>query len=158
MSKTFYIYTDGGCYRNGGNDPRAYGSYAMYDVTKALENYAYLDAEYVAQCTPQDSCYRFDVTSEYRSTNNLAEAVSLLTTVMYIKQRKLCNKGCVVINMDSDLVLKQVQGIYRTRNSALRKIYEEIRKLLKGMGNPEKSGVLNFNKISGKWMKQILGH
>jgi len=65
-----------------------------------------------------------------RATNNQAEYSALCRALEEFKKRSL-QRETVEILMDSELVVKQVNGAYRIKNAALKPIYERAFTLLK---------------------------
>ncbi len=64
-----------------------------------------------------------------KTTNNIAEYTALITA---IKRMKALNATDVIIYSDSELAVKQINGIYKVRNIGLKPIFSEVIKLLKG--------------------------
>ena len=62
-----------------------------------------------------------------RVTNNIAEYTALLTLV-----RKMQTVRCsrLLVHSDSELMVRQMNGEYRIKNEELRKLHDEIRKIL----------------------------
>jgi len=95
------VYSDGGCRGNPGNG--AIGGLILDQSNKPLEEYK----EYIGHCT-----------------NNQAEYKAL------IKGLDLAAKHCrneVYCYTDSELVVKQLKGIYRLKNDTLRNLYHEVK-------------------------------
>jgi ribonuclease HI len=155
-------FVDGGCTGNGSQNGKAYGSYHVYDVTN------------IPNITPQEAPLRgklvldsgrIDINANSwntRPTNNLAEAVSMMLLLTTLNNKGLMSpKNTVDIYCDSELVLNQLMGVYRTKNPSLLKIhqgtYDVIHKYEK-QHNTSWHLNTSLNKISGDDMKLILGH
>ena len=61
-------------------------------------------------------------------TNNMAEYAALLLGLKEAKKRKLKE---ILIFSDSELLVRQVQGIYQVKNAVLKKNHEEVMKILR---------------------------
>lgn len=62
------------------------------------------------------------------ATNNIAEYQALLTCLKRVKE---LNLDRLVIHSDSELLVRQMQGKYKVRNVRLKKMFEEVQKLVK---------------------------
>jgi ribonuclease HI len=62
-----------------------------------------------------------------RTTNNIAEYAALKTLLEQL-HAKDCTR--LVIHSDSELLVRQVNGMYRVKDPELKKLHEEIRRLL----------------------------
>jgi ribonuclease HI len=62
-----------------------------------------------------------------RATNNVAEYRALITGLQKAKE---LGARRVAIRGDSELVVKQIKGVYRVKNEALRDLYDEAHALL----------------------------
>lgn len=67
--------------------------------------------------------------SEYigKTTNNIAEYTALITA---IKRMKTLRATDVIIYSDSELAVKQINGIYKVKNKGLKPLFSEVMKLL----------------------------
>lgn len=74
----------------------------------------------------QDSKYLGSV------TNNFAEYSGVLLALNYILEKPISRSTSQAINfyMDSELVVRQLNGHYKVKNNSLRKINEEVKNLL----------------------------
>ena len=68
--------------------------------------------------------------SEYigKTTNNVAEYTALIKALHYARQKKIRS---VKIYTDSELLVKQIHGVYRVRNEGLIPLYKEVLDLLR---------------------------
>ena len=65
-------------------------------------------------------------------TNNQAEYLALLLGVFYCKKHMLPGDTLCMIS-DSELLIKQMQGIYKVKNAELKKYFDIVVTLLKDM-------------------------
>ena len=101
MEKIINVFTDGGARGNPG--PAAIGIVA-YDGQKEIFR--------VARCIGQ-------------ATNNVAEYTALDFALDELLKRKISH-SVVVINMDSELVVKQLNKEYRVKDKQLRILYDRV--------------------------------
>ena len=104
MSDTWTIYTDGGSRGNPG--PAGYAYVIKRPGQPDIEEKAYLG----------------------KSTNNIAEYTGLVKALEHA--RELGGKK-LIVNSDSELMVKQLNGQYRVKNEGLRPLFEEASKLRK---------------------------
>lgn len=62
-----------------------------------------------------------------RATNNVAEYRALITA---LEQAKTLNAKSILIRGDSELIIKQMRGEYRVKNTDLKELYDEAQFLL----------------------------
>lgn len=108
MDDRIEIYSDGGARGNPGPGACAF-------IIKS-------DGKIIAQ----DSKYLGSV------TNNFAEYSGVLLALNYLLQTPIIQSTNQPINfyMDSELVARQINGHYKVKNPALKKINEEVKELL----------------------------
>lgn len=75
------------------------------------------------------------------ATNNIAEYTAILRALEYIKDHKL-EIDSIVANLDSELVVRQLNQIYKVKDEKLKKLYLEVRELVMELG-----GSVTFNHI-----------
>lgn len=63
-----------------------------------------------------------------KTTNNVAEYTALLKGLKAVEALK---PKAIKIFLDSELIVKQINGEYKVRNEGLRPIYEDVKKLLR---------------------------
>src|SRR5438128_1952915 len=97
MSETWTIFTDGGSRGNPG--PAAYAYVIKRPGQPDIEEMAYLG----------------------QSTNNLAEYTGLVKALEHAKE--LGGKR-LLVNSDSELMVKQLNGQYKVKNEGLRPLYQ----------------------------------
>ena len=61
-------------------------------------------------------------------TNNVAEYAALLLGLKEVQKKKLKD---IMIFSDSQLLVRQIQGVYQVKNTILKKKYEEVMKILR---------------------------
>ena len=154
------IYADGACPGNGGANAKMQGSFAAYIVGEEEIDHEALIKEKPLCHFPYLS---FPTPPGTRSTNNFAEACTLRQALAWALKEGLFAEGNhITVCMDSELVICQFSGLYRTRNPALREVYASIYKMFKAYQDkngvdPEKLFTLTW--ISGEVMKQsVIGH
>lgn len=98
------IFTDGGA---RGNPGPAASAYVVFSNDKIISEKSYFIGE---------------------STNNIAEYFAVLMAVLWIKKNtsKYENEP-FVIHIDSELVVRQLNGIYKIKNSKLKNIFDKIK-------------------------------
>jgi len=104
MSDTWTIFTDGGSRGNPG--PAAYAYVIKRPGQPDIEGKAYLG----------------------KTTNNIAEYTGLVKALEHAKQiggKKL------IVNSDSELMVKQLNGQYKVKNEGLRPLYQQAIELRK---------------------------
>jgi ribonuclease HI len=72
-----------------------------------------------------------DNISEYigESTNNIAEYSALIVALEEGLVRK---SNSIIVNTDSELLVKQLNGEYKVKNEDLKQLFNRVRRLLKG--------------------------
>lgn len=155
--KTYLIYADGACSANGKAYARASGSFAVYvvDTYEEGKDYHYK----LSRTQPLYHEARFDVpVIGGRPTNNMAEAQTLYSALIWACENGLLNNPGNVVHlcMDSLLVLNQFTGLYACKNSQLRDVYIKIYDLLRN--KTEEVGydvekLIHVHWISGDTMK-----
>ncbi len=111
MSSTHSIYTDGGSRGNPG--PAAYG-FVIYDPqgTVLHEQHAYIG----------------------ETTNNQAEYQAIVAALSALKDLNIT--GPIVCYLDSQLVVRQINGQYKMKNAELRPWLQKIVALRQDLDNP----------------------
>ena len=67
-----------------------------------------------------------------RATNNVAEYRALITA---IQEAEKLGAEHILIRGDSELVIKQMTGVYRVKNPDMQKLYVEAKELLRGFAS-----------------------
>ena len=101
MEKTLTIYTDGGSRGNPG--PSACAFVAETDGREIQKQSKFLGVQ----------------------TNNFAEYQGILLALHWVAKQLT-----IVFCSDSELVVKQLNGIYKIKNQNLKKLNEEIKKII----------------------------
>jgi ribonuclease HI len=78
--------------------------------------------------SPKGEMFEFAIHIQPTVTNNQAEYEALLRGIQYLREAKAIS---VEIFGDSELVIKQLNGLYEYRNDILRNYYEECNEILK---------------------------
>ena len=107
---TIEAYFDGLCEPNPGG-VATYGFVIKKDGKKTYEGHGLAGTPK----TPQ-------------ATNNVAEYTGLLRALEWLLAQK--TKGPIVVRGDSDLVLKQVQGLYKVKSGLLAPLHGKVKDLL----------------------------
>lgn len=109
------IYTDGGARGNPG--PSASAFVVVYNGKVIFKDSAFLG----------------------KRTNNEAEYSAVVMGLEWLtKNRKVMTKGTPTFFLDSELVTRQINGIYKVKSYNLIPFIEKARELLKGLGNEVK--------------------
>lgn len=159
----YYIYADGGCKNNGKHGKaEPFCSFAVYRCSRTPEG-AELHRQ-LKSLKPVHHASRLALhCADHVPTNNQAEANALAMAIAWCVNEKLVSPvNDIHIFMDSELVLNQFLGLYRTRHRHLRDVYSGIYTML---GNHSKKHGFDAEKcfhlkwIPGETMKQtIIGH
>ncbi len=124
--KTFYVWTDGGARGNPG--PAGYGVVIKDEAGTIVAEIA----EYLGE-----------------TTNNQAEYWGLVTALEKVRAFSGGEPVRVVVKMDSELIVKQMQGHYKIKNEGLKPLYWKIRELVVGLG-----GQVTFTHIPRRENKE----
>lgn len=104
------VYSDGACSGNPG--PAGIGFVIYNDSGEKISDYS----EYIGH-----------------GTNNIAEYTAVLKAIREVK-RKLKNLDeKIVFHLDSELAVRQLNGIYKIRDVNLKKLVESIKNELNGL-------------------------
>lgn len=98
-----YLYTDGGSRGNPGD--AAIGIF-LFDFKNELVDFK---GKYIG-----------------KSTNNIAEYSALIEGMKMAKKLKVRKLTC---HLDSELVVKQLNGLYKVRKSEMQNLYSQVEKL-----------------------------
>jgi ribonuclease HI len=104
MSDTWTIFTDGGSRGNPG--PAAYAYVIKRPGQPDIQEMAYLG----------------------QSTNNIAEYTGLVKALEHAHE---LGGTTLIVNSDSELMVKQMNGQYKVKNEGLRPLYEQASRLRK---------------------------
>ncbi|MEC9493123.1 ribonuclease HI family protein [Flexistipes sp.] len=138
----YKVFSDGACKGNPG--PAGIG-FVIYDD----------DGEKVYECS----------TYIGEGTNNIAEYTAVLEAIKVIKQRlsedtangNLTGKNeKVIFHLDSELVVRQLNGIYKVKDPTLKKIFFKILEELKGMEYEVVHVPRDLNKVADRLSKRAL--
>lgn len=95
----YKLYTDGGARGNPG--PAGIG-FVLYKDGQNIYEFS----KYIGECT-----------------NNVAEYTALLAGLTYCVENKISKVGCF---LDSELVVKQLNGIYKVKHPDMKILYDKI--------------------------------
>lgn len=105
------IYTDGG---SRGNPGPSASSFVLYEENELKHNeLKHKDQRFLGI-----------------ATNNIAEYIALLMALRFVKEHYNNEKYAVHFHIDSELVVKQITGIYKIKDAKLKEITLLIKKLL----------------------------
>jgi ribonuclease HI len=65
------------------------------------------------------------------ATNNTAEYGGVILALQYIKGKGSQKKGKILYYLDSELVTKQLNGIYKVKTPHIKKLYNQVKELEK---------------------------
>lgn len=105
------INSDGGARGNPG--PAAYG----FVITDDKSDVLYEEGKYIGQ-----------------TTNNVAEYTGVLESLSWIVKNVLTPPETIQVIVDSELVARQLSGIYKVKNENLREFYTAIKTLEQRIG------------------------
>ena len=74
--------------------------------------------------------------SEYlgKATNNHAEYSGVIIALNWLKGRKELLSRKIVFYLDSELIVRQINGVYKVKDSNLQKLNQEILKMISDFG------------------------
>lgn len=124
--KKYYVWTDGGARGNPG--PAGYG---VVIKNEQRENLAEI-AEYLGE-----------------TTNNQAEYWGLVTALEKVRELAAGEPVEVEVRMDSELIVKQMNGLYKIKNEGLKPLYWRIRDLVLALG-----GAVSFTHVPRRENKE----
>lgn len=109
MKEIIKIFCDGG---SRGNPGKSASAFVVEDDNKLV----YSESKYLGI-----------------ATNNFAEYNAVLSALHWIEENKKILGKEIIFILDSELVVKQINGEYRTKNKKLREIYLEIKNILNSL-------------------------
>jgi ribonuclease HI len=124
--KKFFVWTDGGARGNPG--PAGYGVVIKDEAGKNVAEIA----EYLGE-----------------TTNNQAEYWGLVTALEKVRDLAGSDEVQVEVRMDSELIVKQMLGLYKVKNEGLKPFYWRIRELIIALG-----GQVTFTHIPRRENKE----
>jgi ribonuclease HI len=161
----YLIYADGACQGNGNSDAEAQGSFAVYRLADGPVVVNDELHERLASARPLHHDARFAVlpAGNGRGTNNMAEATALYTALAWACDNNLLEPGNEVhVCMDSQLILSQFMGVYRTREQHLRQVYTRTYDMLARQSAKvgcDVEKLIHLHWITGKVMKaSVIAH
>jgi ribonuclease HI len=94
--------------------------------------------------------------SEYlgHRTNNYAEYRGLLAALRYAAEHQI---RALKIVSDSELMVRQMKGVYKVRHPELRKLYDEAQQLVRGLEHFEiRHALREHNKIADRLANEAM--
>lgn len=86
-------------------------------------------------------------------TNNMAEYAALLLGLKEAKKRKFKE---ILIFSDSELLVRQVQGVYQVKNAVLKKNHEEVMNILRNFNYKISHVCREKNKIADQLANEAI--
>ena len=169
-------YSDGWVTNNGQIHAEAGGSTAAYNIS-TLRN-IFTDTQINHQLISDSPLlfheqHTYDLTNNKvkevlptKHTNNTAEALSLYLLIIELNELNLIRPGVdILLLLDSELILNQVQGLYKTNQQPLKIIYQYLFQLLDRVARTHRIArrdifqIISFLHIPGTEMKKtIINH
>lgn len=106
MKEAIRIYCDGGSRGNPGKAASAF-------VVQKGKEVIFSDSKFLG-----------------KTTNNVAEYSAVVIALGWVSENKNLAGGKINFILDSELVVKQIQGVYKVKNRNLKELYFKIRKML----------------------------
>jgi probable phosphoglycerate mutase len=94
--------------------------------------------------------------SEYlgRHTNNYAEYQGLIAALRYAASHEI---GALKVVSDSELMVRQMKGIYKVRHPELRKLYDEAQQLVRRLEHFEiRHALREHNRIADRLANEAM--
>lgn len=133
------LTADGGSRGNPG--PSAYG-FAIWETSNDLSKLQLM--EVVSRSEPDFKAGVFIG----NTTNNQAEWQGMIAGLSYIKAN-YAGFDKIFVALDSDLVVKQITGLYKVKNPGLQPLFLEAKSILKNLGIVEFTHIYReYNKIA----------
>ncbi len=128
------IYTDGGARGNPG--PAAYG----FTISDEASNLIYEEGKTIGN-----------------TTNNVAEYTGILKALTWVLEN-ISNPASVSCFLDSELVVKQLTGVYKIKNEELRNYVYSVKQIEEKLGVPISYTAIPRaqNKLADKLVNQAL--
>lgn len=124
----YKLFTDGGARGNPG--PGA-SSYVLFNENNEL---IWFDSKFIGSS----------------ATNNQAEYEAILMGLKYISRLGPKENDEIICHLDSELVVKQINGEYKVKNLELKKIYEQVIDLKQSKNIVFKHIAREYNKFADK--------
>lgn len=124
MGDKIKIFCDGG---SRGNPGKSASAFVVEDGSKLV----YSEAKYLGI-----------------ATNNFAEYNAVFAALKWVRENKELLKKEIVFILDSELVVKQINGLYKVKNKKLKEISFEIKNILESF--PQKIIFKNVSREKNK--------
>lgn len=124
MGDKIKIFCDGG---SRGNPGKSASAFVVEDGSKLV----YSEAKYLGI-----------------ATNNFAEYNAVFAALKWVRENKELLKKEIVFILDSELVVKQINGLYKVKNKKLKEIYMRIKNILGSFSSPLGKQKIIFKNVS----------
>lgn len=124
MESIIKIYCDGG---SRGNPGKSASAFVVEDGNKLI----YSESKYLGI-----------------ETNNFAEYSAVLSALHWIEENKKILGKEIIFILDSELVVKQINGEYKIKNKKLKEIYLEIKNILESFSTMRGKQKIFFKNVS----------
>lgn len=124
MGDKIKIFCDGG---SRGNPGKSASAFVVEDGSKLVHS----EAKYLGI-----------------ATNNFAEYNAVFAALKWVRENKELLKKEIVFILDSELVVKQINGLYKVKNKKLKEIYMRIKNILESF--PQKIIFKNVSREKNK--------
>lgn len=85
-------------------------------------------------------------------TNNIAEYSALIRALEHLKKMISNTDEKILIYSDSELLVKQINGIYKVKNKKLKTLYDKAKSLLKNFKNIEIKHIVREKNTVSDWI------
>ncbi|RKX96077.1 MAG: ribonuclease H [Spirochaetes bacterium] len=85
-------------------------------------------------------------------TNNVAEYSALIRALEHLKKMISNTDEKILIYSDSELLVKQINGIYKVKNKKLKTLYDKAKSLLKNFKNIEIKHIVREKNTVSDWI------
>lgn len=126
------INTDGGSRGNPG--PSAIGVYITHNNQEVFSFSKYLGL----------------------TTNNVAEYTAVIEALKYLVENEI-KTGEINFVLDSELVVKQINGLYKIKQNHLAELFNQIKKLVSQLIKDNKVKLVSFNHVLREKNKEADG-
>lgn len=95
-----------------------------------------------------------------KTTNNVAEYTAVIEALKWLKKNSQSSNSSVSFFLDSQLIVNQLNGLYKVKNSGLRNLVIKVRQLENEIGGHVSYQFISRqkNKIADALVNQTLNH
>jgi ribonuclease HI len=91
------------------------------------------------------------------TTNNIAEYTALVKALLWLNEKTGTCEVDAEFFLDSELVVKQINGQYKVKDEKIKVLFDQVKKLLSPLSSSKFTHVLRAqNKIADKLVNQAL--